>query len=339
MQTSRLCFELPPELIAQRPAARRDRARLMVVERRGGLRHTRIDRLPALVPPGAVLVLNDTRVLHARLTGRLERGRAVRLLLLEPLPDGAGWRALARAARRLHPGTRILLPGGVTATVGAGDGHEGIVLACTPALDPAYLQRHGTVPLPPYVKRAADRADAERYQTVYARQAGSAAAPTAGLHFTAALLDRLRARGVTVATVTLHVGRGTFTPIRTATVEQHAMHRERYSIPQSTAAAIARARRARQPVVAVGTTVVRTLESAWNGAGVQPGPAGTDLFIYPGFRFRVVDQLLTNFHTPRSSLLALVCALAGEERIRDAYAVAVRRRYRLFSYGDAMLIR
>ena len=378
MQTSRICFELPRELIAQRPAAARSAARLMVLERRGGVRHTRVANLPALLRPGAVLVLNDTRVLHARLTGRLagqtaspashashassarpspaspaspartsataagtESGREVAFLLLEPLADGSGWRALARGARRLAPATRVLFPEGVAATVepdGEGEG-EGIVLRCAPALDAAYLERHGTVPLPPYIKRAPDPADAERYQTVYAKVPGSAAAPTAGLHFTAELLRRLGARGVTVTGVTLHVGSGTFTPIRTARVEQHIMHRERYVVPAATAAAIEQARRDRRPVVAVGTTVVRTLESAWNGTALRRGAGSTDLFIYPGFQFQVVDQLLTNFHTPRSSLLALVSALAGEDRIRRAYAVAIHHRYRFFSYGDAMLIR
>ena len=388
MQTSRICFELPRELIAQRPAAERSAARLMVLERRGGVRHTRVANLPALLRPGAVLVLNDTRVLHARLIGRLAgrtassacpaspassacpvssacpasaspvspaspaspartgataagtgSGREVAFLLLEPLADGSGWRALARGARRLAPATRVLFPEGVAATVEPDGEHEGIVLRCAPALDAAYLERHGTVPLPPYIERAPDPADAERYQTVYAKVPGSAAAPTAGLHFTAELLRRLGARGVTVTRVTLHVGSGTFTPIRTARVEQHTMHRERYVVPAATAAAIEQARRDRRPVVAVGTTVVRTLESAWNGTALRRGAGSTDLFIYPGFPFQVVDQLLTNFHTPRSSLLALVSALAGEERIRRAYAVAIHHRYRFFSYGDAMLIR
>ena len=195
------------------------------------------------------------------------------------------------------------------------------------------------VPLPPYIDRPADAADAERYQTVYAEHPGSAAAPTAGLHFTAELLRRLRQRGMVVAQVTLHVGTDTFAPIRSARIEDHVMHRERYFVSEDAALAVAAARRERRPVVAVGTTVVRTLEAAWDGGALRPGDGSTDLFIYPGYRFQVVDQLLTNFHTPRSSLLALVSALAGERQIRAAYAAAVDLGYRFFSYGDAMLIR
>lgn len=341
METSRLCFELPPELIAQRPAAQRSAARLMVLERSGGaLRHLRVRDLPRLLPPGAVLVLNDTRVLHARLTGRLPGGAAVSFLLLEPEPGGRRWTALARAARRLpeRAGGEVSFPAGVTAALAAaGDG--ALRLTFSQPIDAGYLERHGAVPLPPYIRRGADGDDAERYQTVYAVNPGSAAAPTAGLHFTPALLRQLEQRGVIAARVTLHVGAGTFTPIRTARVEDHVMHRERFVVPAAAARAVAAARREGRPVVAVGTTVVRVLESAWDGAALRPGAGSSGLFIYPGYRFRVVDQLLTNFHTPGSSLLALVAALAGEAPIRAAYAAAIARRYRFFSYGDAMLIR
>ena len=347
METSRFCFELPPELIAQRPAAQRSAARLMVLEQGGGaLRHLRVRDLPGLLPRGALLVLNDTRVLHARLTGRLPGGAEASFLLLEPELGGRRWTALAPGARRLaaRAGGQVSFPAGVTAAVAAaGEGVAGegaLRLTFSQPVDAGYLERHGAVPLPPYVRRAADRADAERYQTVYAANPGSAAAPTAGLHFTPALLRELEEeRGVIVARVTLHVGAGTFTPIRTARVEDHVMHRERYLVPEAAALALAAARRDGRPVVAVGTTVVRTLESAWDGAAVRPGAGSSGLFIYPGYRFRVVDQLLTNFHTPGSSLLALVAALAGEASIRAAYAAAVARRYRFFSYGDAMLIR
>lgn len=346
METSRFCFELPPALIAQRPAAQRSAARLMVLERSGGaLRHLRVRDLPGLLPRGALLVLNDTRVLHARLTGRLPGGAEAPFLLLEPEPGGRRWTALAPGARRLagRAGGEVSFPAGVTAAVtAAGEGAAGegaLRLTFNQPVDAGYLERHGAVPLPPYVRRAADRADAERYQTVYAANPGSAAAPTAGLHFTPALLRDLEESGVIVTRVTLHVGAGTFTPIRTARVEDHVMHRERYLVPEAAALALAAARREGRPVVAVGTTVVRTLESAWDGAAVRPGAGSSGLFIYPGYRFRVVDQLLTNFHTPGSSLLALVAALAGEAPIRAAYAAAIARRYRFFSYGDAMLIR
>ena len=340
METSRFCFELPPELIAQRPAAQRSAARLMVLERAGGiLQHTRVHALPRLLHPGTVLVLNDTRVLHARLLGRLSGGRAVPFLLLEPAAGGLRWRALAPGARRLlRAGGRVSFPAGIAAAVAAAaDG--AVSLTFTEPIDAAYLERHGGMPLPPYIQRDPDGRDAERYQTVYAAHPGSAAAPTAGLHFTPRLLRQLEQGGVIVARVTLHVGAGTFTPIRTARVEDHTMHRERFAVPAATVRAVTAARRDGRPVVAVGTTVVRTLESAWDGGSLRAGAAATDLFIYPGYRFRVVDQLLTNFHTPGSSLLALVSALAGEQRIRTAYATAVAHRYRFFSYGDAMLIR
>ena len=340
METSRFSFELPRELIAQRPPAQRSAARLMVLERAGGtLQHRWVRDLPGLLQAGTVLVLNDTRVLHARLTGHLPEGRAVPFLLLEATAGGVCWIALAPGARRLpRAGGRLSFPGGVAATLAAGEGGT-VRLTFTAPVDEAYLERHGAVPLPPYIRRDSDHADADRYQTVYATNPGSAAAPTAGLHFTPLLLRQLEQEGVVVVRVTLHVGAGTFVPIRTARVEDHTMHRERFVVPESTARTVAAARRDGRPVVAVGTTVVRTLESAWDGAAVRAGAADTDLFIYPGYRFRAVDQLVTNFHTPGSTLLAMVSALAGERLIRTAYASAIALRYRFFSYGDAMLIR
>ena len=343
MRTSRFCFELPRELIAQRPAAQRSAARLMVLERSSGaLQHARVSELPAFVAPGSVVVLNDTRVLHARLNGCLDGGREVPFLLLDPSHGGTRWRALARGARQFARGggRTVAFPDGLSASVASPpEGNGTVVLSFSRAVDPAFLERHGSVPLPPYIDRAPDAADAERYQTVYAEHPGSAAAPTAGLHFTDELLRRLRRRGVAVVQVTLHVGTATFAPIRSERVEDHVMHRERYFVAEEAALAVQAARRERRPVVAVGTTVVRTLEAAWDGGTLRRGSGSTDLFIYPGYRFRVVDQLLTNFHTPRSSLLALVSALAGERQIRAAYATAVETGYRFFSYGDAMLIR
>ena len=260
---------------------------------------------------------------------------------MPPAAAPAGGRSPgARAGSPVTAGGTVTFPDGLSATVAAApDGNGTVLLSFNRRVDPAYLERHGSVPLPPYIDRPADAADAERYQTVYAEHPGSAAAPTAGLHFTAELLRRLRQRGMVVAQVTLHVGTDTFAPMRSARIEDHVMHRERYSVPEQTALAVQAARRERRPVVAVGTTVVRTLEAAWDGGALRPGDGSTDLFIYPGYRFQVVDQLLTNFHTPRSSLLALVSALAGERRIRAAYAAAVAMGYRFFSYGDAMLIR
>ena len=347
MRTSRFCFELPRELIAQRPAAERAAARLMVLERASGaLHHGTVGELPEFLAPGSVVVLNDTRVLHARLRGRLEGGREVPFLLLDQTQGGTRWRALARGARQLARGGRTAtFPDGLAATLAAAvpgnapDGGGMVDLCFDRAVDPAYLERYGSVPLPPYIDRPADAADAQRYQTVYAEHPGSAAAPTAGLHFTGELLRRLRRHQIDVVRVTLHVGTGTFAPIRSERVEDHVMHHERYAVPEDAALAVEQARRERRPVVAVGTTVVRTLEAAWDGGALRRGPGATGLFIYPGYRFRVVDQLFTNFHTPRSSLLALVSALAGEREIRAAYATAVDMRYRFFSYGDAMLIR
>ena len=342
MRTSRFCFDLPRDLIAQRPAAERSAARLLVLERAtGALQHARVAGLPELLAPGSVVVLNDTRVLHARLTGRLDGGREVPFLLLESTHGGTRWLALARGVRQLARGRRSAnFPDGLSASLAVPqDGNGTVELAFERPVDSAYLERYGSVPLPPYIDRPADRADAERYQTVYAEHPGSAAAPTAGLHLTAEMLRRLRRRGVAVVRVTLHVGTATFAPIRSARVEDHVMHRERYSVPDNAAEAVEQAHRECRPVVAVGTTVVRTLEAAWDGGALRRGAGSTDLFIYPGYRFQVVDQLLTNFHTPRSSLLALVSALAGEREIRAAYATAVAMRYRFFSYGDAMLIR
>ena len=342
MRTSRFSFELPPELIAQRPATERSAARLMVLERASGaLHHSSIAELPQFLAPGSVVVLNDTRVLHARLGGCLAGGREVAFLLLDHALGGTCWRALARGGRRLAGhGHTVAFPDGLSASLAASpDGNGSVVLSFDRPVDSAYLERYGSVPLPPYIDRPADTADATRYQTVYAEHPGSVAAPTAGLHLTDDLLQSLRRREIAVVKVTLHVGTATFAPIRSARIEDHVMHRERYSVAEQAALTVERARRERRPVVAIGTTVVRTLEAAWQDGALRRGSGSTDLFIYPGYRFRVADQLLTNFHTPRSSLLALVSALAGERQIRAAYATAVEQGYRFYSYGDAMLIR
>jgi S-adenosylmethionine:tRNA ribosyltransferase-isomerase len=323
VKTRDFSFDLPPELIAQQPAADRSSARLLVLDRAsGGVQHSVVRELARWVEPGTLVVFNDTRVRRARLlAGRGE------LLLLERL-DGRTWRVLRRGRGKL-----VELPDGVTATV------DGEVARFDPPIDEAWIERHGHVPLPPYIRRADNPSDAERYQTVFARQLGSAAAPTAGLHFTPELLAGLEAAGARLAWVTLHVGLGTFLPIRSEEVEDHPMHEESYSVPARTAAEAGSALAEGRPVLAVGTTVVRTLESAWDGAGLRAGEGRTRLFIRPGSRFNVVSMLFTNFHTPESSLLVLVSAFAGRERILDAYRQAVAARYRFFSYGDAMLIR
>lgn len=330
-------YELPPERIAQVPSDRRDHSRLLVVGPQPGDR--RFDELPELLPPGAVVVVNDTRVLPARLHAQKDTGGAVELLFLERLEadaSGERWRCLARASKALRPGM-VLRAAGAAIEVAAARADDGAIEVRVPGAAEALLERAGELPLPPYIERPAGTsgADRERYQTVYARSPGAVAAPTAGLHFTPALLDRLRDRGMTVATLTLHVGLGTFAPVRADHLDEHRMHLERYEIPEETAALIASGR----PVVAVGTTVVRALEAAAAAPrAVNAGPGATDLFIRPGYRFQIVDHLVTNFHLPESTLMVLVSAFAGYDRIMSAYRHAIAADYRFFSFGDAMLL-
>jgi len=332
-------FDLPPELIAQEPVRPRDLARLLVVPKAGPFVEARVRDLPRCLDPGDLLVVNDTRVLPARLFAR--RGRArIELTLIQPL-DPARWRALARNARRLKPGDVLEIAPDFTAEVESREGGE-VVLRFSRAGPEllAAIHRHGAMPLPPYIRRPEPReSDRIDYQTVFAAREGSIAAPTAGLHFTAELLRALEERKVRIARVTLHVGLGTFAPVRTADMRHHRMHPEWYEVPEATARAICETRAAGRRVVAVGTTVVRTLESAVGEDGmIEPKSGETSLYILPGFRFRVVDRLLTNFHLPRSTLFALVCAFAGWRRMHEAYRYAIARRYRFFSYGDATLL-
>jgi S-adenosylmethionine:tRNA ribosyltransferase-isomerase len=341
-------YELPEERIAQLPAEPRDSA-LLFVHRIGADRseHRRVRELAELLAPGDLLVLNDTRVLPARLLGRRASGGGVELLLLEP--HAALWRALVRPGGRVREGERVELEGGALAArlVRRVEGPEWeveIELGAPGASVEDLLERHGRMPLPPYIRR--DPADAglaardrERYQTVYARERGAAAAPTAGLHFTPELLAALAARGVERTYVTLHVGLGTFQPVTAEHIEDHAMHAERYVLPQSAERAVRAARERGGRVVAVGTTSVRVLESCAVGGGlVRAGSGETRIFLKPGDRLHATDVLLTNFHLPRSTLLMLVSAIAGRERILRLYAEALARQYRFFSYGDAMLL-
>ena len=290
-----------------------------------------------LLDPGDVLVVNDTRVIKARLHGRKDSGGEVEVLV-ERVLDAHRAIAQVRASKTPKPGRKLLLGEGVEAEVLGRRGEFFELRFDAPVLDT--LARHGEVPLPPYITHEAIGEDESRYQTVYAREPGAVAAPTAGLHFDRTLLDAVRARGVEIATVTLHVGAGTFQPVRVEDLSQHVMHSEWYGIAQAAVDAIARARKKNGRVVAVGTTTLRALESAVaSGEGVlAAGAAETRLFIVPGYRFRLVDRLVTNFHLPRSTLLMLVSAFAGTENIRRAYAHAVAERYRFFSYGDAMLL-
>jgi S-adenosylmethionine:tRNA ribosyltransferase-isomerase len=337
VKTSLFFFDLPQELIAQEPARDREAARLLVLDRETGVtRDSSVHDLAEWVEPGTLIVLNDTRVRKARLMAEGPGGKTVEVLLLvrrEPTL----WEALAGRSRRLKPGALLRFPGGVLGTIEGGD-VETRLIRFDSSIDDQWLDRHGHVPLPPYIRREDTPSDEERYQTVYSRVSGSAAAPTAGLHFTTRLLEELRGRGARVAWVTLHVGLGTFLPIRTEEIEDHAMHEETFDVPRATKEAVETAVSDRRPVLAVGTTVVRALESAWTDSGLREGEDRTRMFITPGYRFNVVKKMFTNFHTPGSSLLVLVSAFAGRERVLQTYAEAIRKRYRFFSYGDAMLI-
>jgi len=346
VRTDDFSFDLPEELIAQVPPERRGESRLMLLDRdTGAIAHRALCDIVGLVEPGSLMVFNDSRVRKARIFGRAEdTGSLVEFLLLRSL-GGGQWEAAASKLRRQRKGRTYSFPEGMKAEsrgalVPGGEGRvESLILAFSPEIDDHYLERNGRVPLPPYIRREDLPEDEERYQTVYSRNIGSAACPTAGLHFTEELLRGLDERGVRRTTVTLHVGLGTFLPVRSDTVEEHAMHEEEYEVSAETAAAVTEARAEGRPVYAVGTTSLRTLESAWNeGSGLRAGRGSTRIFIYPGYRFKAVDRLFTNFHTPRSTLLMLVSAFAGRERVLAAYAEAIRERYRFFSYGDAMLI-
>lgn len=330
-------YDLPPAQIAQTPAERRDGSRLLRVDGEQ-LADRCFDEIIELLPADAAVVFNDTRVLPARLSACKPTGGQVELLLLEPSErSDRYWRCLARSSKPLREGAELTLGDGVAVRVVQGRAHDGTVVVEFPGDSHAVIERFGEIPLPPYIERpnGTIEADAARYQTVYARVPGAVAAPTAGLHFTEALLERLAARGASLAYVTLHVGWGTFAPIRTDDLDEHVMHAERYTVPAATAALLAGDR----PIVAVGTTVVRALESfAADPAAAAGTMRSTSLFIRPGYRFRAVDHLITNFHLPESTLLMLVCAFAGYQRVMAAYRHAVAAGYRFFSYGDAMLL-
>ncbi len=337
MLTRDFDFELPDDRIAQRPAERGE-SRLLVLDAAGEARHRRVADLPELLRPGDLLVVNNTRVVPARLFARRAgTGGQIEILLVERVA-AREWDALLKPAKRARPGTRLAVGDGLEAEV-VQKGEDGRHRLRFSQPVEGFLDRLGHVPLPPYIKRPDEAADRERYQTVFASRPGAIAAPTAGLHFTTGILDRLDARGIERAEVTLHVGIGTFKPVTAELVHEHRMEAERYEVPAPTAAALRRVRERGGRVVAVGTTVVRTLEAAARrGGGTVPaGSDTTDLFITPGFRFQVVDVLLTNFHLPRSTLLMLVSAFAGRERVLAAYREAIARGYRFYSYGDAML--
>jgi len=350
MRADELDYDLPPALIAQAPLTDREAARLLVVDRATGARtHRGIRDLPELLPP-ALFVFNDTRVIPARLLGNKPSGGKFELLLVERLAEGDAhgrelWCAMGRPLKSLRAGQRLQV-GALSIEIGERHG-DNMVLAQLWAPDGVdrALDAVGRLPLPPYIARDAagdgfDALDRERYQTTFARTPGAVAAPTAGLHFGPALLGALEQRGHRLAFVTLHVGPGTFAPLSVDSLAEHPMHEEHYELPASTCEAIEAARAEGRPVIAVGTTVVRTLESAADPRGtLRAGPGATRLCIYPPYEFRVIDGMVTNFHLPRSTLLALVMACAGADTVRAAYREAIDARYRFFSYGDAMLIR
>lgn len=341
MDVSQFDFELPERLIAQTPLAERSESRLLVLKREdGSIRHRRFQDIVEFLQPGDALVLNDSKVIPARLIGsKVDTGAKIELLLLKQL-QGDRWETLVKPAKRIKVGTKVVFGQGELVAVAEEEGevpggrvfrleYDGVLMEL--------LNRLGQMPLPPYIKEQLD--DPERYQTVYARHPGSAAAPTAGLHFTPELLNRIERKGVNIAAITLHVGLGTFRPVTADRVEDHRMHAEYYEVSREAAEAVNKAKANGKRVVAVGTTSCRTLESIADDEGTVYARSGwTDLFIYPGYTFRAVDALITNFHLPKSTLVMLVSAFAGRELTMKSYREAVREEYRFFSFGDAMLI-
>lgn len=341
MQLSDFHFDLPPELIAHHPPQRRSASRLLCVNRvTGALQHRHFFQLPDLLNANDLLVFNNTRVIPARLFGHKPTGGKVEVLLERVMTNNAVL-AQVKGSKSLKQDSELLLDGDRDPVVVRVNGKEGefVILQFAPELDlMALLQRIGHMPLPPYIKRADEVEDRERYQTVYAEKAGAVAAPTAGLHFDQALLDAIKAKGVRMATVTLHVGAGTFQPVRVDNITEHRMHAEYLEVDEVVAAAVRDCRTRGGRVIAVGTTTVRCLETASQSGEIKPFSGDTRIFIYPGYQFRSVDALITNFHLPESTLLMLVSAFSSREKILAAYQAAIADKYRFFSYGDAMLI-
>lgn len=365
MRTDDFNFDLPETLIAQYPPRERGESRLMVLDRSNGETiDAMVSDIASFVEPGTLMVFNDSKVRKARLYGICEQtGACVEFIFLTPADALAAkqvvqkggddralvtpaqqipstsrlWRAVCSKAKRQKAGRSYAFPGDMNGII-VEDAHEEKIIEFSSSLDDEYFDRYGHVPLPPYIKRQDTAADEHRYQTIYARRTGSAASPTAGLHFTPEILSHLRSRGIDIEYITLHVGLGTFLPVRTENVEDHRMHEEWFEIGTDVAEKINAAKREGRKVIAVGTTSLRALESAWSGGKLHPGDFSTRIFIYPGFEFHVVDSLFTNFHTPKSTLLMLVSAFADRETILKAYRTAIEKNYRFFSYGDAMLI-
>jgi S-adenosylmethionine:tRNA ribosyltransferase-isomerase len=338
MKPTDFSFKLPEHLIAQFPPVARGSSRLMVLNRRtGSLVHRQVADLPDILEHGSLMVFNNSKVRNARILGVSNaQATPVEFLLLKPLDDRT-WLTMTQRTKRRRLGSSYLFTGEREGEITGEEGAYRLLRFDRP-IDESWLDRYGHIPLPPYIKREDTPLDRERYQTVYAKPTGSTAAPTAGLHFTQELLEVLSQRGIECVFITLHVGLGTFLPVRTPCIEEHPMHEEAFNIDSPSAQQITQAKAAGRRIIAVGTTSVRTLESAWKDGGIEPGEGTTALFIYPGYTFKVVDALFTNFHTPESTLLMLVSAFVGREGILAAYQAAIQEEYRFYSYGDAMLI-
>ena len=357
MLTSDFNFDLPEDLIAQHPSGVRGQDKLMLLNRiTGQVEHHMMDDLPDLIEPGTLMIFNNSRVRRARVYGIKETtGRETEFMFLNTIDkECCIWNTMVKSAKKQKPGMHYKFPDGTVAEIIEHEGNAGTefrALKFDFAIDEDWFERNGHIPLPPYIKRGDTDEDSERYQNVYATDTGSAACPTAGLHFTEEMLARLDAKGIERRFVTLHVGLGTFLPVREDNIENHKMHEEWYTVPKETADAINKAKAEGRPILAVGTTSVRTLESVAqkiemeggvvgaNNEWVRAGTSSTSIFMYPGFKFKVVDKMFTNFHTPESTLIMLVSAFAGREHILSAYKTAVENRYRFFSYGDCMFIR
>ncbi len=351
MLTSDFNFELPQELIAQHPSGIRGQDKLMLLGRQSGsVEHYMMDDLPNLITPGTLMVFNNSRVRRARVYGIKETtGREQEFMFLNTIDkECTVWNTMVKSAKKQKPGMRYQFPDGTIGTIVDVPGNAGTEFRAMKfdfAINEDWFERNGHIPLPPYIRREDDDTDSERYQNVYAKETGSAACPTAGLHFTEKMLARLDELKIDRCFVTLHVGLGTFLPVREDNIENHKMHEEWYSIPTETAQKINEAKREGRPILAVGTTSVRTLESAAQKCAsessdvILPGTDSTSIFMYPGYKFKVVDQMFTNFHTPESTLIMLVSAFAGREHILNAYQTAVQNKYRFFSYGDCMFIK
>jgi len=339
-------FNLPEELIAQHPSGIRGQDKLMLLNRKTGeTEHHNMSDLPDLILPGTLMIFNNSKVRRARCYGIKETtGREQEFMFLNQLDStGNTWNTMVKGAKKQKPGMRYTFPDGTTGTIierQENTGTEFRALRFESPVTEEWFEKNGHIPLPPYIKREDTEEDSERYQNIYAKETGSAACPTAGLHFTEEMLSRLSEKGIERDFVTLHVGLGTFLPVREEKIEDHKMHEEAFTVSAATAEKINQAKKEGRPVLAVGTTSVRTLESACDENGiVKAGTSSTHIFMYPGYRFKVIDQMFTNFHTPESTLIMLVSAFAGREHILNAYRNAVENRYRFFSYGDAMFIR